>query len=160
VHPLLSGKGQCLVKPLLPPSHGGEASAVVSGAIKIFGNLRIGSPAKQARGPHGQASYPSVTPQTMNVLQPSGQMAHSNPLTASYVMVPPANQIPLQGPAGRNTHHGNVQGKPVFDDDDDDDDDLDDYPPEGYCRIPGCEQTVHVDADGEPSDYCSLRHRE
>jgi len=68
---------------------------------------------------------------------------YTSPVAHGYVHVPPANQLPLQN------GYGGVVGVP----------DPTEYPEE-LCRLPGCGQLVHVDEDGEPSAYCSMRHCE
>jgi hypothetical protein len=62
-----------------------------------------------------------------------------------YVVLPPANQIPVPV---YQINKSAANGKPAKD-----------VIYEDECRIPGCGHPVFIDEDGA-SEYCSVRHRE
>jgi hypothetical protein len=70
---------------------------------------------------------------------------------------PPDNQGPQQTIFSKLLHAG-LPGKAKVDKYNADEQDFSDYPEE--CRIPGCGQPVYIDDLGDPTEYCSVRHRE
>lgn len=116
-------------------------------------------PTDQVGGPQSQAPFGSVAvaPPVMAAPQP----AVIDPNWPTYLAnlhapAPPDSQGPPQNIFSKFLH-ASLPGKAKADKYGDDKD-FSEYPEE--CRIPGCGKPVYIDDLGDPTEYCSMRHRE
>ncbi|KAG9224402.1 hypothetical protein CCMSSC00406_0009444 [Pleurotus cornucopiae] len=139
------------VQALLATAAAGAAGAALASAVGVGGGP----------GP-GPAPRPSNVPMAQS--QPRGNQPIPSVPAAAAPRAPAKASVNNPFINNPNTKASAMPTMPALDPDDEDSDsdmdpdEMDDLP---ECLLPGCEKSVHVDANGaKASEYCSKKHRE